>query len=68
MADAQRQCRSWLNKGMQHQEEEVEAGKTGRKYLAKEVWEHTGNSLRTCQCKEQSREGWSMEELKRLLI
>lgn len=29
---------------------------------------HTGNSLRTCQCKEQAREGWSMEELRRLLI
>lgn len=68
VADARRQCRSWLNKGVKHQEEEVEAGKTGRRYLAKEVWEHTGHSLRTCQCKEQAREGWSMEELKRLLI
>lgn len=29
---------------------------------------HIGNSLRTCQCKEQDREGWSMEELRRLLI
>lgn len=38
VADARRQCRSWWNKGMKHQGEEVEAGKTCKRYLAEEVW------------------------------
>jgi len=39
-ADARRQCRSWCNKEMEWQEEHserVEAGKIGRRCLAKEV-------------------------------